>query len=291
MQRDISLHKTSLCGMRQSNEDVEVYCMNLTTNGFAMDPNFAPIDLFIICDGHGGAEVANFVAPKLRNNFMRKNLKYPLDKRYIKQIYNYVQQSIINHPHKIGKNCGSTALVLIRYIDNTMTKNIQVINLGDCRGILCRRGMALPLTIDHKPSCPYEKMRIDRVNILYKTNEEIDFHEGDWRIGDLSVSRAFGDEDNTPYVTHIPDVFCYKIHKDDEFIVLSCDGLTEKLQNQEIVEFVRDHLNKNNIKKYNINGKYPTKEIANQKNIARKLAEYAIAKGSTDNVSILIIFF
>ena len=34
----------------------------------------------------------------------------------------------------------------------------------------------------------------------------------DWRIENLSVSRAFGDFDTKPYITHIPQI--YKIIKE-----------------------------------------------------------------------------
>ena len=71
---------------------------------------------------------------------------------------------------------------------------------------------------------------------------------------------------------------------------MACDGVWDVLQNHEVANFVRDHLNHNQIQYYDIKNRYPTEETAKQKNIARKLASYAIAKNSTDNVSIFIIF-
>ena len=112
-----------------------------------------------------------------------------------------------------------------------------------------------------------------------------------WRIGDLSVSRAFGDLDNTPHVTHIPDNFNYQLKPDDEFIVMACDGVWDVLQNHDVVNFTRDHYHNNNVDLYDIYGKYPTQDIDQIHNIAKKLATYAIASGSTDNVSVIIIFF
>ena len=290
MPRPISLHKTSLQGLRETNEDIEKYNLNLTHNGYSVNSKYAPIDFFLICDGHGGSAVAKFIAPKLEKYLMKNDLVYPIDNNHIIKIYNYLQQELINHPNKIAYGCGSTALVLIRYLNNHQKENIQVINIGDCRAVLSRKGLAIPLCKDHKPFWPDEKMRIDLVNSKYNTNRRIHFDAGDWRIGDLSVSRSFGDLDNIPYLTHIPDSFYYQLQGDDEFIVMACDGLWDVLQNHEVINFVRDHIHNNNIEYYIIPYKYPTPDIMNA-NIARKLAKYAIARGSTDNVSILIIFF
>lgn len=289
MLRDISLHKTSLKGYRPSNEDAEKYNMNLSTNGESIDNNYAAIDLFIICDGHGGNKVAEFVVVQLEKHLMKKNLKYPLAHSYIVKIYDYIQKLLINNNEAIAKNCGCTALTVIRYLDQHGNKNIQVINLGDCRAVLSRKGLAIPLSKDHKPYWSDEKRRIDHVNNKYKMNQQIHYDAGDWRIGDLSVSRSFGDLDNTPHVTHIPDSFSYQLMDDDEFILLACDGLMDSLENHDAVNFIRDHMNNNHIELYNIPGKYPFEE--NNNNIARKLAQYAISLGSTDNVSVLIVFF
>lgn len=289
--RDITLHKTSICGMRPTNEDVEIYNMNMATDGTAINPNLASVDFFCIADGHGGAIVAQFVVPLLQRYLMRKKLVYPLPHAYIAKIYNFIQKRLEDHPHQIARACGCTALVVVRYTDFNGNKNVQVINLGDCRAVLSRKGLAIPLSKDHKPYWSDEKKRIDLVNKKLGTNNRVHFDAGDWRIGDLSVSRSFGDLDNVPYVTHIPDTFHYQLMPDDEFIVLACDGIFDQLQNHEVVNFVRDHLNGNNVNLYDISGRYSSAENANKKNIARKLAEFSIAKGSSDNCSVLIIFF
>ena len=290
MSKSIQLHVTSLQGRRESNEDVEIYDLNLLTNGYAKNSARAPIDFFLICDGHGGKEVAKFASNLLQELFMKKNLKYPLSENQIYHIFNSIQNDLINHLFKIGLECGCTALIVIRYSVNYNDKHIQVRNLGDSRAVMSTQGVARSLTKDHKPSWPDEKKRICDVNKKYNLNEEIYF-DGDWRIHDLSVSRAFGDIKATPHVTHIPDIFKYSLNPDDEFIIMACDGLWDVMQNHEAVNFVKDHLDNNKIELYDIPGKYPNDESRTSKSIARKLASYAIAIGSTDNISILIIIF
>ena len=298
MPRIIRLHKTSQRGLRQTNEDVEKVKLNLDTNGNAINKKYAPIDFFVICDGHGGDKVSNYVAPALKKHFMNPKIKYPLTDNFVSKIFSYIQHEIIQHPEQIASYCGSTALALIRYLDHFKQENIQIINSGDCRAVLSRKGLAIPLTKDHKPSWPDERKRINIVNKNNRNNiKEVHFDAGDWRVGDLSVSRSFGDLDNTPHVTHEPESFHCILQPDDEFIIMACDGLWDNVQNHEAVNFIRDHLNNSGLELYQLtyqfHGKiliYPSDEVKNTNNIARKLASYAIAKGSNDNVSILIIF-
>lgn len=291
-------------GLRSDNEDYEGYVVNLTRNGNIIDKNKAAADVFIICDGHGGGAVSEYAGKLLRKNLSQTNLNYPLSESFIRKKYNAIQQKIIDHPNHIGDMCGSTALVLVRFFDANMKQYIQVFNTGDCRAILSRRGVATVLTKDHKPIWPDEQLRISKVNksLPKKNQKQIHYQDFDWRVGDLSVSRSFGDLYNTPHVTHLPDIFMYKIEKDDEFIVMGCDGLFDNLENHDIINFVKDHISENIIDQYIINShqvinqdnkrlyvKYPMKS-GDSPNLAFKLAEYAIAKGSSDNISVIIIF-
>ena len=85
------------------------------------------------------------------------------------------------------------------------TQPNDVYNLGDSRMILCKKSEAHVVTKDHKPNWPDEQTRIEKIG------GKIYFDGFDWRIGDLSVSRAFGDLDNSPYISCKPDIFRYKI--------------------------------------------------------------------------------
>jgi len=279
----IRLHKSSLCGLRPTNEDVEKYFLNMATDGSAIDDQYLPIDVFVICDGHGGKDVSIFVANKLMSLLTKKTNDFPLSKIEVNKIYDKIQDSLVDHKNNIAQKCGCTALVIIKYVK--VNHYIQVINLGDCRAVICQKGLAIPLTLDHKPFWSNEKKRIDIVNKDHKTNKLIHFDQGDWRIGDLSVSRAFGDLDNTPYITHKPDIFVYKLKNTYEFILMACDGLFDVMENHEAINFIRDQRDKNHVEFYTFDN-----SIDNSKNIAKKLGIYALNKGSTDNVSIMIIF-
>jgi len=263
----MNIHSVSLKGLREQNEDKHDIILNNSNN----NRNIKDINFFAVYDGHGGKQVSQYIQENLSKYFLAKNVVYPLQKRYVINIYDYIQKQLRNT--KYAYHTGTTALVVINFKYNS-ENYLNIINSGDCRCILCRDNFAMPLTKDHKPHWPEERHRID------KLGGNITWDGYDWRIKDLSVSRAFGDLDAAPYVTHRPDLFRYKLDKNDKFIVLMCDGVTDVLSNSEIVNFILlncyDATTNNRINK-NIN-------------IAKKLGEYAIKKGSTDNITIIIIF-
>jgi serine/threonine protein phosphatase PrpC len=55
----------------------------------------------------------------------------------------------------------------------------------------------------------------------------------------LEVSRAFGDQKLKPFgLTSDPEVIQRKIHQDDAFLILACDGLWKGLGLQEAADHV-----------------------------------------------------
>jgi serine/threonine protein phosphatase PrpC len=61
---------------------------------------------------------------------------------------------------------------------------------------------------------------------------------------------------------------------------LACDGLWDVLEPQEIVNFIISQC-------YDLEGN----RINKKTNIARTLGDLALQKGSTDNITIIIVFF
>lgn len=116
---------------------------------------------------------------------------------------------------------------------------ITVANAGDSRTVLGVRGIAKPLSFDHKPDNEGEKSRICTAGGYVEVG----------RVnGNLALSRAIGDFDfkMTPslppeeqIVTAYPDVMEHEITPDDEFLVLACDGIWDCMHSQSVIEFVR----------------------------------------------------
>ena len=63
-------------------------------------------------------------------------------------------------------------------------KKMYVANAGDSRCVLCRKGKAVPLSIDHKPESETEKKRIEKAGSTI-TDGRVD--------GNLNLSRSLGD--------------------------------------------------------------------------------------------------
>lgn len=239
--------------------------------------NTAKVNYYGIYDGHGGSFVSKFLSNNLPQFFISKGVTYPLDVAYVNKIYDEIQKTLFTKHKKESTECGSTCLVVCHFKDANGQEYINVMNTGDCRSVMCRGGIATPLTLDHKPDWPYEKSRILKLGgkITKKKNSDT------YRIDDLSVSRAFGDLSSSKYVTHRPDVYKYKLTKQDKFIIIACDGLWDVMSSYDAVDYVLKNCYDTDMKRIN-----------QKVNISRKLAETAIIDlDCGDNVTCIVVFF
>ena len=120
--------------------------------------------------------------------------------------------------------------------------HIVCANAGDSRAILARNGVALPLSFDHKPNNDTETVRVSKSGGFVR-NGRVD--------GDLAVSRAFGDfsyKKNESFsssekhlrVSAVPDILVHtRDANKDEYIVLACDGIWDRLTNRDCAKLVR----------------------------------------------------
>lgn len=253
----------SLKGERDSNEDNH----NIIVDGDLK------IKYYAVYDGHGGKFVSKFLSDNLPAFFTDKRTKYPLSNKYVNDVYDGIQNILFTKYEKEVNECGSTCLVVCSFKEMGQ-QYLNIINTGDSRCVLCRNNIAKILTKDHKPDWPDEHNRISKLGGQIKKDGDI------YRIGDLSVSRAFGDKSASKYVTHRPDLYKYKLTKKDSFMIIACDGLWDVVQPQDAINFVLSNCYDENMKQIN-------KDV----NIARKLAERAIKLDSGDNVTCIIVFF
>lgn len=273
-------HSISLIGKRNTNEDQHDIIINYNNS----INNYNEMNFLSIYDGHGGKNVSKYLKENLSKYFIQKNSQFNMTggskyiNKYTTKVFDHVQNKLSIQCKNISEHIGSTALVLL-HIKN----NLHIANLGDCRAVLCNKNnCGIALTKDHKPNSFDEKIRIENVIKKEKSNVKIEFDGYDYRIKDLSVSRAFGDLDAKPYVTHLPETFNYKLSQNDKFIILGCDGLWDVMSNQDAVDFVLNKLTSVD--------NFKTMSGNSNNNIAKLLAEHAIKIGSFDNVSIVILF-
>lgn len=161
-----------------------------------------------------------------------------------------------------GSVCVSAIL-----IDDTL----HIAHTGDSRAVLCRNGRAIHLTSDHKPTCNKEKERVVQNGGTV---------EWDLLNGYLEVSRAIGDFDSelglkTRGLSASPEITKVKLHAEDEFVIVACDGLWDVMDSAEAIRFARAHLSR-----------YNCVDTASE-----FLVREALKKQSDDNITVIIIGF
>lgn len=112
--------------------------------------------------------------------------------------------------------------------------DVYCANVGDSRAIACVAGVALPLSVDHKPETEVARIRAAGGHVIYDVANTARL------MGCLSLSRAFGDSAysdcgmiRTPDVRRIPRTGA-------QFVVVATDGIWERMSNEEVVEYYRE---------------------------------------------------
>ncbi|KAL2540678.1 PPM-type phosphatase domain-containing protein [Abeliophyllum distichum] len=112
---------------------------------------------------------------------------------------------------------GSTAVVAVVTPDK-----IIVSNCGDSRAVLCRNGVAIPLSPD----------RPDELNRIEESGGRVIFWDGARVLGVLAMSRAIGDGYLKPFVISEPEVTITDRTAEDECLILASDGLWDVVSNE-----------------------------------------------------------
>lgn len=265
----VKISQVSFQGKRSSNEDEHVVFTNL--NG--SNENYNNVDIIGVFDGHGGKLVSKFAKDNLANFFIKKNPKLFIESKYTAKYINKVFKNFNpllekTHPRAASYSGSTCCMGVIAKDEKSDVKGniLWIINAGDSRAILGNKiGMAIPLSHDHKPNMPDERKRIEA---LEGGKEKIYYDGSDWRVVDLSLSRALGDLEAHPYVTSLPQVYRYRIHPKDKYLIFACDGVWDVMDNQEIIDLIKNQDKKTNL--------------------AKLIAETALEKGSTDNVTVVV---
>lgn len=93
-------------------------------------------------------------------------------------------------------------------------------------------------------------------------------------VGMLAVSRSFGDHGLKQFVTAQPFTTETKLSSRDTFLICACDGLWDVFEDQEVVDLVADRI-----------------AAGRTSGTAQALVQQALARGSMDNISIIVAFF
>lgn len=224
--------------------------------------------MYAIFDGHSSSKMSSYLEQNFPNFLLNRVLtvsnRSPTEiKEKIRRAFLDFDSIMFNERIKGG----STSIVVLRI------KNVLYFaNLGDSRAIVNCDGKLTFETIDHKPEKIRERARI------YSSGGFVANVRGIHRVnGSYSLSRAFGDyglkKKRGKYMgmnsimSPEPDVYDYKMSKKCS-IILACDGVWDVLDSKEVVKLIRD------------------KKVVNS---CDKILNEAIRKGSTDNITIMIV--
>ncbi|XP_066361672.1 probable protein phosphatase 2C 49 [Miscanthus floridulus] len=200
-------------------------------------------------------------------------------------------------------HAGSTAVVAV-----VSPTSVVVANAGDSRAVLSRAGVPVPLSVDHKPD------RHDELERIQEAGGRVIYWDGARVLGVLAMSRAIGDGYLKPFVTAEPEVTVTERTDDDECLILASDGLWDVVTNEMACDVVRACFRSNGPPSppgARPNGELPSAAGAGAGregdgaaavkgvdkadsdracfDAALLLAKLALARRSTDNVSVVVV--
>lgn len=182
------------------------------------------VSYFAVYDGHGGAQIADLCEKMVHKNIIT-------DESFAKGDFETaIKNGFANTDKDLLKaaadaNWHSGACVVSTIISK---RKLWLGNLGDSEAILARREgtgyKAIELSHKHKPTDPIEKERIKKVGGYVVLGRV---------MGSLAVARALGDKDfkkpfnnsEGDYVSAEPHLNQIDLTPEDEFLIVSCDGL------------------------------------------------------------------
>lgn len=238
--------------------------------------------IFGVFDGHGGKEVAVYVGRHFleeffsNKNYRQNDIKTALEENFLQMdklmLEKEGRDELIQEAKKskeesakLKENTKNSQIEMLREVIDPKeqsdvqismftgcTANVLVIkdkrlyfaNAGDSRGILCKKGVAYPMSVDHKPEIPVELKRIEKAGGWVSDGRV---------LGNLNLSRGLGDSEykvdtklnsDEQIISAFPDVKVETLTDDCDFIVLACDGIWDCKSNQEVCDFLNDRLKK-----------------------------------------------
>ena len=244
-------------GYRENMEDAHIVFLRPTWGFFG------------VFDGHVNDQCSEYLEEAWRNQLEKDPV--PMSDERMKEMALKIDSDWLD----TGRDGGSTGTFFLATKDGNSV-HLQVGNVGDSRVIVCKNGQCVSMTEDHKPMNETERRRIEQCGGRVENNR-VD--------GSLAVSRAFGDRD---YKTNEADQLSQKVialadvthtslqFGSSDYAILCCDGVFESnFSNEEVIAFINNEM----------------KTSTDLAVIAGKVCEEAIARGSRDNISCVIVQF
>ncbi|CAM8889793.1 unnamed protein product [Rhodiola kirilowii] len=256
-------------GTRKTMEDVYVCLDNFMCAYGLQNSTNGPNAFYGLFDGHGGKHAAEFACQHLPR-FIAEDEDFP------REIKRAIASAFLHTDTAFAEACslnstigsGTTALAAL-----VVGRSLVVANAGDCRAVLSRKGKAIEMSRDHKPACSIERLRIEACG---------GYVDDGYLNGQVNVARAIGDwhmeglkdMEGGP-LTAEPELMTKELTKDDEFLILGCDGLWDVFRSQNAVDFARRRLQEHN------DPAMCSKDLVNE----------ALKRNSSDNLAVVVVCF
>lgn len=240
-------------GSRPSMEDADFVAQGLIHT----KPDAYPFKLFGVFDGHGGARASSFVKENLSDYLMKELESRCKDGLTEEGIFHSLKVCCKKLHADYQELDGTTATIALIINDR-----LWVANVGDSRTILVNQdGTAIQASEDAKPAIKRYQTKIEKLGghvVFNRVN------------GFLAVARAIGDK-NVLGILPDPKITDYPLNF--KYLVLACDGLYDVATTNEVGAAIKEMHDK---------GESP-------ENMAKRLVQTAIQRGSSDNVSVIVI--
>ncbi|XP_061458760.1 protein phosphatase 1F isoform X2 [Rhineura floridana] len=219
---------------------------------------------FAVFDGHGGIDAADYAATHLHVNVAhhKELLKNPMEA--LRDSFQKTDEMFLSKARREKLRSGSTGVSAL-----IVGSKLYIAWLGDSQVMLVQRGKAVTLMEPHKPEREDERQRIEALGgcVTYMDC---------WRVnGTLAVSRAVGDLLQKPYISGCADSASFELTGAEDYVLLACDGFFDAIQPFEVVDHVLEHLMQNK---------------GEGLKTAERLVAAAKESGSTDNITVLVVF-
>ncbi|KAL7210673.1 hypothetical protein ACSBR1_032101 [Camellia fascicularis] len=264
-------------GCRKINEDEHICIDDLSAHlGYLFGCRLSSA-FYAVFDGHGGSNAAAVFVKENAMKLFFEDANLPqtseIDDLFLEQLeschrkaFLLADQALAGECSSVPVYCGTTAITAL-----ILGRHLMVANAGDCRAVLCRKGVAVQMSHDHRPSYPPERKRVEELGGYIKY---------DCLNGDLAVTRALGDWDMKPLgsaspLTAEPEVQQRMLTEDDEFLIVACDGIWDVMSNDEAVNLV--HL--------------ALKCHDDPQQCAKELVNEALRRSKDDNLTAIVVCF
>jgi len=245
--------------------------------------------MYAVFDGHGGESIARHCSETMHKAVAEEARKLPAVgsgasmSDWARDVFTGAFHSVDSTAHAAqAQGAGSTAVVAL-----VGGGYVAVGNCGDSRAVLCRGGRALPLSADHKPERPDEMRRVEELG------GQVVFWNGYRVMGVLAMSRAIGDHCLRPFVVPDPEVRVEALADEDDFLILASDGLWDALSNDDACNAAARALARWRQEGERASSPARTAKCGGRKTgeqlAADVLVRLAIARGSADNVSAVVV--